>query len=116
MLPVSATALLIVLCVLAALAGLLRWSYGSDTARPRQYRRRGRSQRHSSRSGDFGLLREIAIVPSHQAAQYVQDQLRRNGIRSTTAATDDRIGQRILVFPSDVDAATAALLHLHEGE
>ncbi len=111
MLPASATALLIVLCVLAALAGLLRWSYGSDTARPRQYRRRGRA-----RTGNFGLLREIAIVPSHQAAQYVQDQLRRNGIRSTTAATDDRTGQRILVFPADVDAATAALLHLHEGE
>jgi hypothetical protein len=107
MLPVSATALLIVLCVLAALAGLLRWSYGSDTARPRLRR---------TKAGSFGLLREIAIVPSHQAAQYVRDQLRRNGIRSTTAPTDDRTGQRILVFPADVDAATAALLHLHEGE
>ena len=111
MLPVSAAALLIVMCVLAAFAGLLRWSYGSDTARPRRYRWRSRS-----RAGNFGLLREIAIVPSHQAAQYVQDQLRRNGIRSTTAPTDDRTGQRILVFPADVDAATAALLHLHEGE
>jgi hypothetical protein len=105
MLPVSAAALLILLCVLAAFAGLLRWSYGSDTARPRRRR---------AKTGDFGLLREIAIVPSHQAAQFVQDQLRRNGIRSTTAPTDDRTGQRILVFPADVDAATAALLH--EGE
>lgn len=107
MVPVSAAALLILMCVLAAFAGLLRWSYGSDTARPR---------RRKSKAGNFGLLREIAIVPSHQAAQFVRDQLRRNGIRSTTAPTDDRTGQRILVFPADVDAATAALLHLHEGE
>ena len=112
MLPVSASALLILMCVLAAFAGLLRWSYGSDTARPRSRRPRGRR----SATGNFGLLREIAIVPSHQAAQFVRDQLRRNGIRSTTAPTDDRTGQRILVFPADVDAATAALLHLHEGE
>ncbi len=110
MFPVSASALLILLCVLAAFAGLLRWSYGSDTARPRQYRWRGR------RTGNYGLLREIAIVPSHQAAQYVREELRRNGIRSTTAPTDDRTGQRILVFPADMDAATAALLHLHEGD
>jgi hypothetical protein len=55
-------------------------------------------------------------VPSHQAAQFVRDQLRHNGIRSTTAPTEDRAGQRILVFPADVDAATAALLHLHEGD
>ncbi|HEY4458022.1 MAG TPA: hypothetical protein VGN81_27150 [Pseudonocardiaceae bacterium] len=108
MLPVSATALLILLCVLAAFAGLMRWSYGSDTARTRP-RRRGKT-------GDYGLLREIAIVPSHQAAQFVQDQLRRNGIRSTTAPADDYSGQRILVFPNDVEAATAALLHLHEGD
>jgi hypothetical protein len=110
MLPVSAAALLILMCVLAAFAGLMRWSYGSDTgrdiARPRPRRR--------SRQGDYGLLREIAIVPSHQAAQFVRDQLRRNGIRSTTAPAAD--GQRILVFPADVDAATAALLHLHEGD
>jgi hypothetical protein len=104
MLPVSAAALLILLCVLAAFAGLMRWSYGSDTARPRR----------RSRQGDYGLLREIAIVPSHQAAQFVRDQLRRNGIRSTTAPADG--GQRILVFPADVEAATAALLHLHEGD
>jgi hypothetical protein len=108
MLPVSAAALLIVLCVLAAFAGLMRWSYGSDTAVPRQRRR--------SKTGDYGLLREIAIVPSHQAAQYVREQLRDNDIRSTTAPTDDGTGQRILVFPADVDAATAALLHLHEGD
>jgi hypothetical protein len=107
MLPVSAAALLIVLCVLAAFAGLMRWSYGSDTARPK---------RRKSTNGDYGLLREIAIVPSHQAAQFVRDQLRHNGIRSTTAPTEDRTGQRILVFPADVDAATAALLHLHEGD
>ena len=108
MLPVSAAALLILLCVLAAFAGLMRWSYGSDTARARP--------RRTGKQGDYGLLREIAIVPSHQAAQFVRDQLRRNGIRSTTAPTDDHSGQRILVFPSDVDAATAALLHLHEGD
>lgn len=112
MLPVSAAALLILLCVLAVFAGLLRWSYGSDTARPRSRRTRGRR----TTTGDFGLLREIAIVPSHQAAQFVQEQLRHNGIRSTTAPTDNRTGQRILVFPADVDAATTALLHLHEGE
>ena len=106
MLPVSAAALLIVMCVLAAFAGLMRWSYGSDTARPRARRR--------SRQGDYGLLREIAIVPSHQAAQFVREQLRDNGIRSTTAPAED--GQRILVFPADVEAATAALLHLHEGD
>ena len=109
MLPVSAAALLILMCVLAAFAGLMRWSYGSDTAALRHPRPRRRS-----RPGDYGLLREIAIVPSHQAAQFVREQLQRNGIRSTTAPADD--GQRILVFPADVEAATAALLHLHEGE
>jgi hypothetical protein len=107
MFPVSAAALLILLCVLAAFAGLMRWSYGSDTARPRP--------RRSGKQGDYGLLHEIAIVPSHQAAQFVRDQLRHNGIRSTTAPTGDRGSQRILVFPADVDAATAALLHLHDG-
>jgi hypothetical protein len=108
MLPVSAAALLILLCVLAAFAGLMRWSYGSDTARPRSRRR--------SRQSDYGLLREIAIVPSHQAAQFVRERLRDNGIRSTTAPADDYGGQRVLVFPADVEAATAALLHLHEGD
>ena len=112
MLPVSAAALLILLCVLAAFAGLMRWSYGSDIARDAAARPRARRR---SRTGDYGLLREIAVVPSHQAAQFVREQLRDNGIRSTTAP-DDGGGQRILVFPDDVDAATAALLHLHEGE
>jgi hypothetical protein len=98
--------------VLAAFATLLRWSFGSQ--RPTHEVPHQTPRRRKAKSDDYGLLREIAIVPSVQAAQFVRDQLRGNGIRSTLAPTGDGFGHRILVFPADVDAATAALLH--EGD
>ncbi|HEX3781869.1 MAG TPA: hypothetical protein VHX38_19565 [Pseudonocardiaceae bacterium] len=112
-LPLSVS-VLILLCVLAAFAVLLRWSFGNDLPAPNHQIPRQPARRRKSRPGDYGLLREIAIVPSTQAAQFVRDQLRGKGIRSTIAPTEDGAGHRILVFLSDVNAATATLLR--EGD
>ena len=87
------------------LSGVLRWFFGSQTAQG------GRAERRLAKARDYGLLSEVATAPSEQAARFVQDLLRSNGIRATTASDDDGTTQHVLVFPADAKAAADLLLH-----
>ncbi|MEU4803703.1 hypothetical protein [Actinosynnema sp. NPDC023587] len=86
-------ALLVV--VLAALALLLRWAFGDD---------RRAVPDHTGE--DFGLLSEVAVVPTPEAARVLAARLREAGIKTTVATRGDL--HRLLVFPAD--AANAKLL------
>ncbi|HEY0448464.1 hypothetical protein [Actinophytocola sp.] len=89
--------LLIPLVVLGVLALVLRWASSLDTDRAHRK--------------DYGLLREVAKVPSSTAARVVETQLRRAGVSATTVPAEDGVGLRILVFPNDEAAAIDVLLH-----
>ncbi|RKT57268.1 hypothetical protein [Saccharothrix australiensis] len=86
---------LLLVVVLATLALLLRWAFGND-----------RRAVPDHTGDDFGLLTEVAAVPTPEAADVLARRLRQAGIRTTVA----RRGQvhRLLVFPADV--ANAKLL------
>ncbi|WP_051114961.1 hypothetical protein [Actinokineospora enzanensis] len=84
--------LLVALLVIGVLGLVLRWAFATDEKR------------------DYGLLREVAKVPSRTAARFVEDRLRGAGIRATTVPSADGDGLRILVFPADEKTAIAALL------
>ncbi|OLR91232.1 hypothetical protein [Actinokineospora bangkokensis] len=83
---------LVALLVIGALGLVLRWSFASDTRK------------------DYGLLREIAKVPSRTAAQFVEERLKQAGVRATTVPAEDGEGLRVMVFPGDERAAIKALL------
>jgi hypothetical protein len=87
--------------IIILLSGVLRRFFGSDTVRV---------ERKLTRARDYGLLSEVATAPSEQAAIFVRELLRRNGIRATTAPDDDGATQHVLVFPSDAQAAADLLL------
>jgi hypothetical protein len=88
--------LLIPLGVLALLALVLRWASSLDTDKAHRK--------------DYGLLREVAKVPSSTAARVVEKQLRQAGVSATTVPAEDGDGLRILVFPSDEAVAIDVLL------
>ena len=94
--------LMVLALVVFVLMAVLRWSFGSQNAR---------SERKLARARDYGLLREVATTHSDQAARFVQDLLRRNGIRTTTAPGEEADTVRVLVFPKDARAAADLLLH-----
>ena len=100
---------LILFGAIFVLATVLRVTFGSDTART------GRTDRRLAKARDYGLLSEVATVPSERAAAFVRDLLRGNGIRSTTAPVDDGVGQRVLVFPADQRAAADLLLGVNDN-
>ncbi|MPZ82943.1 MAG: hypothetical protein GEV28_22115 [Actinophytocola sp.] len=89
--------LLILLVVLGLLALVLRWASSLDTDRAHRK--------------DYGLLREVAKVPSSTAARVVESQLKEAGVAATTVPAEDGVGLRILVFPADEAAAIDVLLH-----
>ena len=91
----------ILAAVILLLSGVARRFFGSDTPRV---------ERKLAKARDYGLLSEVATAPSRQAASFVQDLLRRNGIRATTAPDDDGTTQHVLVFPADAKAAADVLL------
>lgn len=93
--------LLILSAVIILLSGILRRFFGSETPR---------AERKLAKARDYGLLSEVATVPSEQAATFVRELLRRNGIRATTAPDDDGVTQHVLVFPADARAAADLLL------
>jgi hypothetical protein len=95
---------LILMAVIILLSGVLRRFFGSDTAGA------GRIERRLTKARDYGLLSEVATAPSEQAANFVRELLRSNGIRATTAPGDDGSTQRVLVFPADAQAAADLLL------
>lgn len=97
--------LLVLGAIIVLLSGVLRRYFGSQTARG------DRAERKLTRARDYGLLSEVATAPSEQAAVFVRELLRRNGIRATTAPDDDGRTQHVLVFPADAEAAANVLLH-----
>lgn len=88
--------LLVPLTALGLLALVLRWASSLDTDRAHRK--------------DYGLLREVAKVPSSTAARVVETQLKRAGVSATTVPAEDGEGLRILVFPNDEAAAIDVLL------
>ena len=88
--------LLVPLLAIGLLALVLRWASSLDTDKAHRK--------------DYGLLREIAKVPSSTAARVVEARLQSAGVRATTVPADDGIGMRILVFPGDENTAIQALL------
>ena len=93
---VLAYTLLVPLLAVAILALVLRWASNLDTDKAHRK--------------DYGLLREIAKVPSSTAARVVEQRLNELGIKATTVPAEDGNGMRILVFPNDHNAAVQALL------
>ncbi|MEV0681911.1 hypothetical protein AB0I60_35860 [Actinosynnema sp. NPDC050436] len=95
---VAVTALtqtLLLVVVLGVLALLLRWAFGNDRRAVPDYT-----------GDDFGLLSEVAVVPTPEAARVLAQRLRDAGIKTTVATRGDL--HRLLVFPAD--AANAKLL------
>lgn len=88
--------LLIGLSVMALFAAVLRWASSLDTDKAHRK--------------DYGLLREVAKVPSTRAARVVEERLQSAGVRATTVPDPEGNGLRILVFPADQDAAIRTLL------
>jgi hypothetical protein len=88
--------LLVGLGVMGLLAAVLRWASGLDTDKAHRK--------------DYGLLREVAKVPSTTAARVVEERLQEAGVRATTVPGPDGESLRILVFPADQDVAIRTLL------
>lgn len=82
--------------VFGVLALVLRWAFGND--------RRGVPDHTGS---DFGLLSEVAVVPTRQAAEVLAKRLRAARIRVTVVRRDGL--HRLLVFPADVPDAKLLL-------
>ncbi len=89
------TQTLLLAVVLATLALVLRWAFGNDRRAVPDYT-----------GEDFGLLTEVAVVPTIEAAEVLATRLRTAGIRTTVVRRAN--GHRLLVFPAD--AANAKLL------
>jgi hypothetical protein len=94
---VASYTLLVPLLAIGLLALVLRWASSLDTDKAHRK--------------DYGLLREVARVPSSTAARVVEQRLQSIGVRATTVPAEDGNGMRILVFPGDQHAAIQALLH-----
>jgi hypothetical protein len=88
--------LLIGLAVMALFAVILRWASSLDTDK--------------AHSKDYGLLREVAKVPSSTAARVVEERLQNVGVRATTVPDPEGNGLRVLVFPHDQATAIHTLL------
>ena len=87
---------LIPLVVIGILALVLRWASNLDTDKAHRK--------------DYGLLREVAKVPSSTSARVVEERLYAVGVRATTVPAEDGAGLRIMVFPGDENTAIRALL------
>jgi hypothetical protein len=87
---------LLALLLVAVLSGLLWWTFGTQN----DHRAPERDP-----SGDYGLLREVALVPTPEAAAVLHSKLAADGIRATVNPAGADGGHRILVFEQDeVDA------------
>lgn len=93
---VVAYPLLITLAVIGLLALVLRWASSLDTDRAHRK--------------DYGLLREVATVPSVTAARAVERRLAAAGVAATTVPAPDGEHLHILVFPADQRTAVTTLL------
>lgn len=90
--------MLVILVVLAGLALVMRWAFGTGY---------GRSRRPAE-SADAGLLVRVATVSAPETARALRAVLSDAGIRSTQRSAD-RHRTDVLVFPDDaVRAASLA--------
>lgn len=89
---------LLALLVLGVLAGLLRWTYGTQADHPAPER---------DPDGDYGLLRQIAVAPTAGAAATLRRRLADAGIRATVNPSPG--GHRVLVFARDAADARVVL-------
>jgi hypothetical protein len=55
---------------------------------------------------DFGLLSEVAVVPTEEAATVLVQKLRKNGVRATRSR---HAPYRVMVWPQDVPSARLVL-------
>ncbi|TWP53453.1 hypothetical protein FKR81_05725 [Lentzea tibetensis] len=55
---------------------------------------------------DFGLLSEVAVVPTEEAANVLVRKLKENGVRATRSRN---LPYRVMVFPTDVANARLVL-------
>ncbi|WP_434439442.1 hypothetical protein [Lentzea sp. E54] len=85
----------VVFAVLGLLALVLRYFVGND--------RRAVPDLDGT---DFGLLSEVAVVPTEQAANVLVEKLKRNGVRATRSRNAP---YRVMVFPADVANARLVL-------
>jgi hypothetical protein len=99
---------LIALAVVGLLALALRWTFGAAHPGPARPAAAGTD-------GEYGLLAEIAVVPSLAEANALRAVLSDAGIRST-AAIADRGRARVLVFHADADLARVLAGQAHFGD
>lgn len=91
---------LIALALVLLLGGMLRWTFGTQ----QQHRMPDRSG-----AGGYGLLREVALVPTIEAAEVLRRRLAADGIRASVTATPDGSGRRLMVFAEDEPTARLVL-------
>jgi hypothetical protein len=91
------TQVLLLAVVFGLFALVLRWAFGNDRRAVPDYA-----------GGDYGLLREVAVVPSADAARVLAARLRAAGIKVTVAHATNG-AHRVLVFPDDVPNAKLLL-------
>ena len=92
---------LLALLLVGLLGGMLRWTYGTH--------RQHVAPHSDSDAEDLGLLREVAVVPTVEAAEVLRRLLAVDDIRATVRPTADNAGQRILVFAEDESDAKVVL-------
>ncbi|GLZ30211.1 hypothetical protein Lesp02_24010 [Lentzea sp. NBRC 105346] len=86
---------LILSVVIGALVLLLKYVFGDD-----------RRPVPDLDGTDFGLLSEVAVVPTEEAANVLVRRLKDNGVRATRSR---HTPYRIMVFPADVANARLVL-------
>lgn len=87
--------IVVVFAVLGLLALLLRYFAGND-----------RRPVPDLDGTDFGLLSEVAVVPTEEAAKVLVRKLKTNGVRATRSR---HAPYRVMVFPQDVANARLVL-------
>jgi hypothetical protein len=88
----------VLIVVFGLLTGVLRWAFGNDRRAVPDYT-----------GDDFGLLNEVAIVPTEEAARVLAKRLRTAGIRATAVRGAEPGAYRVMVFPVDVPDAKLLL-------
>ena len=92
--------LIVALAVVALLAAVLRWAFGSGhslvAARPVK-----------GHPWEYGLLVSVAAPASYEEGEELRARLERHGVRATMTLTED--GPRVFVFPTDEQRARTVL-------
>ncbi|WNV90139.1 SPOR domain-containing protein [Umezawaea sp. Da 62-37] len=92
------TQTLLLIVVFGLLAGVLRWAFGNDRRAVPDYT-----------GDDFGLLNEVALVPTEEAARILAKRLRTAGIKATAVRAPQPGAYRVMVFPADIPDAKLLL-------